>query len=132
MCIFCKIINNEIPSYKVYEDENFLAFLDISQATKGHTLVVPKKHYANIFEMPEDSAIFSIVTKLAKAIKEATNAEGVNILNNNGAAAGQTVEHFHIHIIPRYKDDKIVFSFPENKTSNEEFIELLNKIKNSL
>ena len=132
MCIFCKIINNEIPSYKVYEDENFLAFLDISQATKGHTLVVPKKHYANIFEMPKDSAIFSIVTKLAKAIKEATNAEGVNILNNNGAAAGQTVEHFHIHIIPRYKDDKIVLSFPENKTSNEEFIELLNKIKNSL
>ena len=132
MCIFCKIINNEIPSYKVYEDENFLAFLDISQATKGHTLVVPKKHYANIFEMPEDSAIFSIVTKLAKAIKEATNAEGVNLLNNNGAAAGQTVEHFHIHIIPRYKDDKIILSFPENKTSNEEFIELLNKIKNSL
>lgn len=132
MCIFCKIINNEIPSYKVYEDENFLAFLDISQTTKGHTLVVPKTHYANIFEMPDDCSIFSIVTKLAKAIKVATNAEGVNILNNNGVAAGQTVEHFHIHIIPRYEKDNIILSFPENQTSNEEFIELLSKIKNSL
>ena len=95
MCIFCKIVNGDIPSYKVYEDDNFLAFLDISQATIGHTLVVPKKHYENIFELPENSEIFNIVIKLSKAVKEATHAEGVNILNNNGLAAGQTVNHYH-------------------------------------
>ena len=132
MCIFCKIINGEIPSYKVYEDENFLAFLDISQATIGHTLVIPKKHYENIFELPEGSNIFSIVTKLAKAIKKATNVQGVNILNNNGEIAGQTVKHFHIHIIPRYENDDFTFIFPSNSLSQEEFNSLTDKIKKEI
>ena len=131
MCIFCKIINNEIPSYKVYEDENFLAFLDISQATLGHTLVVPKKHYENIFELPEDSSIFNIVTKLATKIKKATNCSGINILNNNGVSAGQTVNHFHIHIIPRYENDKLEINFPSNSLTKEEFNDLLLKINNA-
>jgi len=132
MCIFCKIINGEIPSYKVYEDENFLAFLDISQATIGHTLVIPKKHYENIFELPEGSNIFSIVTKLAKAIKKATNVQGVNILNNNGEIAGQTVKHFHIHIIPRYENDNFNINFPTNSLSQKEFFDLTTKIKQSI
>lgn len=132
MCIFCKIINNEIPSYKVYEDENFLAFLDISQATLGHTLVIPKKHYENIFELPEDSNIFNIVTKLATKIKKATNCLGINILNNNGVSAGQTVNHFHIHIIPRYENDNFTINFPSNSLSQEEFNNLTNKIKQEL
>lgn len=132
MCIFCKIVNGEIPSYKVYEDDSYLAFLDISQATIGHTLVIPKKHYENIFELPEDSKIFQIVTKLSKAVKKATNAQGVNILNNNGEAAGQTVKHFHIHIIPRYENDNFTINFPSNSLSQEEFNNLTNKIKQEL
>ena len=132
MCIFCKIVNGEIPSYKVYEDDSYLAFLDISQATIGHTLVIPKKHYENIFELPEDSKIFQIVTKLSKAVKKATNAQGVNILNNNGEAAGQTVKHFHIHIIPRYENDNFTINFPSNSLSQEEFNNLTNKLKQAI
>lgn len=103
-CIFCKIINGEIPSAKVYEDEHVYAFLDISQVTKGHTLVIPKVHTKDIFELPQDVAghLFSSVPKIAQAIKEAYSLEGLNILNNNGEKAGQTVFHYHLHLIPRY------------------------------
>lgn len=134
MCVFCKIINKEIPCYKVYEDENFLAFLDLCQSSIGHTLVIPKKHYNDIFELDEQTSnqIFSLVTRLAKAVKDETKAEGINILNNNGEAAGQSVKHFHIHIIPRYKDDNIVFKFSENKLSKEEFISLSKRINNRI
>ena len=103
-CIFCKIINGEIPSAKVYEDDNVYAFLDISQVTKGHTLVIPKEHYPNVFELPADTAakLFSVVPKIANAVQEAYDPIGMNLLNNNGEAAMQTVFHYHIHIIPRY------------------------------
>lgn len=131
MCIFCKIINGEIPSYKVYEDTDFLAFLDISQAEIGHTLVVPKKHFDNFLEMDDKTAekLIILVKKLALKIKKATNASGINILNNNGAAAGQSVNHVHFHIIPRYENDDLVMKFTEHKLSQEDFISLLNKIK---
>ena len=107
MCIFCNIISGEIPSYKVYEDDNFYAFLDISQATYGHTLVVPKQHFENLFAMPDFllEKMLILVRDLASKIKTATNCKGINILNNNGEAAGQSVHHFHIHIIPRYDND---------------------------
>lgn len=103
-CIFCKIVNGEIPSAKVYEDEEVYAFLDISQVTKGHTLLIPKKHKKNVFELSETEAgsLFQRVPFIAKALKSAYNAEGLNILNNNGEAAGQTVFHYHIHLIPRF------------------------------
>jgi len=103
-CIFCKIIKGEIPSAKVYEDENVYAFLDISQVTKGHTLVIPKEHYPNIFELPEETAskLFSVVPKIANAVREAYDPIGLNLLNNNGEAAMQSVFHYHMHIIPRY------------------------------
>ncbi|GAA0300836.1 histidine triad (HIT) family protein [Gracilibacillus halotolerans] len=103
-CIFCKIINGEIPSAKVYEDEEVFAFLDISQVTKGHTLIIPKKHVENIYETTEEVAsnLFARVPKIANAIKKAYNPVGINILNNNGTAAGQSVFHIHIHLIPRY------------------------------
>lgn len=107
-CIFCKIINGDIPSIKVYEDDVVLAFLDISQVTPGHTLVIPKKHVANIFEYDEDlaQAVFSRIPKIAKAIKDADpEIKGLNILNNNGEVAYQTVFHSHIHLIPRYTDE---------------------------
>ncbi|WP_062352234.1 HIT family protein [Bacillus kwashiorkori] len=103
-CIFCKIINGEIPSAKVYEDENVLAFLDISQVTKGHTLVIPKVHQENVYELTPDVArnVFAAVPKIANGLKAAYHPVGMNILNNNGEYAGQSVFHFHIHLIPRY------------------------------
>jgi histidine triad (HIT) family protein len=104
-CLFCKIIAGTIPSAKVYEDEYMYAFLDISQVTKGHTLVVPKIHKENLFELtPEIAAkTFAAVPKIAEAIKTEFNPIGLNLLNNNGKDAGQTIFHFHIHIIPRYE-----------------------------
>jgi len=106
-CIFCKIIAGEIPSAKVYEDDDVFAFLDISQVTTGHTLVIPKTHTSDIFETPEDIAakVFARVPKIANAIKEVYNPKGINLLNNNGIFAGQSVYHLHIHIIPRYDDN---------------------------
>ncbi|MGM0846391.1 MAG: HIT family protein [Bacillota bacterium] len=103
-CIFCKIINGDIPSSKVYEDEHVFAFLDISQVTKGHTLVIPKVHKENVYELTEEAAanIFSAVPKISNAIKAEYNPIGLNLLNNNGEDAGQSVFHFHLHIIPRY------------------------------
>lgn len=130
MCIFCNIISGEIPSYKVYEDDNFYAFLDISQATYGHTLVVPKQHFENLFAMPDFllEKMLILVRDLASKIKTATNCKGINILNNNGEAAGQSVHHFHIHIIPRYNNDNFSIKAIENKLNNEEFKALLFKI----
>lgn len=103
-CIFCKIVSNDIPSYKVYEDEAVVAFLDISQVTKGHTLVIPKHHARNIYELSSDVAadVFKAVPAIANAIQKETGAVGMNILSNAEAIAGQTVYHFHIHLLPRY------------------------------
>ena len=131
MCIFCSIVKGDIPSYKVYEDDKFLAFLDISQAEIGHTLVVPKKHFDNFLEMDDESAkeLIVIVKDLANKIKKATGASGINILNNNGATAGQSVNHVHFHIIPRYENDDLVLKFTEHKLSSEDFVALANKIK---
>ncbi|MBM7702678.1 HIT family protein [Metabacillus iocasae] len=103
-CIFCKIIRGEIPSAKVFENEHVLAFLDISQVTKGHTLVIPKLHKKDLFELTPEVAsnLFEVVPKIANAIKEEYNPVGLNLLNNNGEKAGQSVFHFHMHLIPRY------------------------------
>lgn len=103
-CIFCKIINGEIPSTKVFEDEDVVAFLDIMQVTKGHTLVIPKIHKENIYELtPEIAAnLFKSVPKIANAIKKEFEPIGMNLINNNGEHAGQSVFHYHIHLIPRY------------------------------
>lgn len=117
-CIFCKIIDGEIPSYKVYEDDVVYAFLDISQTTPGHTLVVPKKHVKDIFEYDEDlaSAVFARLPKIARAVKASDpKILGLNILNNNGEAAYQSVFHSHIHLIPRYADDDFSIHFLDNQ-----------------
>ncbi|MFY1067838.1 HIT family protein [Enterococcus sp. AD013-P3] len=114
-CIFCKIVAGEIPSYKVYEDEAVYAFLDLSQVTKGHTLVVPKKHVTDIFEYDEKlaAAVFARIPKIAKALEKAfPDAEGLNIINNNKELAYQSVFHSHIHLIPRYsKEDDFSMHF---------------------
>lgn len=106
-CIFCKIIDGEIPSAKIYEDDYVYAFLDISQVTKGHTLIIPKTHTKNIYETPDDvaSEFFARVPKIANAIKAAYNPIGMNLLNNNEKPADQSVFHLHIHLIPRYGEN---------------------------
>lgn len=128
-CIFCKIINKEIPSKIVYEDELVLAILDLSQATYGHTLVMPKKHYENIYEIDDETLahLIKIVKKLAIKIKNILNAKGINILNNNEIAAGQSIMHLHFHIIPRYDNDDLIIKFVDH---NKDFSldEVLNKI----
>lgn len=106
-CIFCKIIRGEVPCTKVYEDENVLAFLDIGPINKGHTLVIPKEHYTNILDIDEKALdeVSHVVRRLAPIVKKVMNADGINIMSSNGKAAGQSVMHSHIHIIPRYEDD---------------------------
>lgn len=134
--IFSKIIAKEIPAHFVYEDELVVAFLDISQASKGHTLVVPKEEYNDIFDVPEELSahLFKVVTKLSKAIKKAFNAQGLNILGNNGESAGQTVFHFHLHIIPRYDKQEITFTLKNNmgSLSTEDYRERAKLIKAAL
>lgn len=117
-CIFCKIVKGEIPCVKVYEDDDVLTFLDISQTTKGHTLVIPKKHYDTFLSMPKE--IMHKVMNIAQTIGQSQirnlQAKGVNILTNCYASAGQTVMHCHVHVIPRYKNsDGLVIEFKENK-----------------
>jgi histidine triad (HIT) family protein len=134
-CIFCKILAGEIPAYKLYEDENVLAFLDITQGTKGHTLVIPKEHVRNVYDLTEEQAsnIFKVVPKLANALKKAFNPIGLNIVNNNEKPL-QSVFHFHIHLIPRYEDDGMKLSTHNNygKYDNDHFESLVKEIKNNI
>lgn len=132
MCIFCKILNKEIPSYKIYEDDDFYAMLDISQATPGHTLVLPKKHITNIFDLPEDlaSKLFVVVKKVSDLLKEKLGFSDLNILNNSGQIAGQTVMHLHIHIIPRYTKEEINLSPVEHEYNKDLLEEVYAKITN--
>lgn len=106
-CIFCKIIAGEIPAYKIYEDNNFIAILDINPIHIGHTLIIPKAHFINIFDAPEEilPKIGPLAQKLARAIKESVRADGINIGWNNESSAGQIIFHSHIHIIPRFEGD---------------------------
>lgn len=106
-CIFCRIANGEIPSRTIYEDDRFRAILDLGPATKGHALILPKEHYEDLFAMPEELAAeaMKLAKRLAGIQKERLNADGLNLVQNNGTAAGQTVRHFHIHLIPRYEGD---------------------------
>ena len=134
--IFEKIIAREIPAHIVFEDEQTIAFLDITQATKGHTLIVPKAPYPNLYEMPSALAghVMEVAVKIANAIKEAFEPEGLNLLNNNGTIAGQTVFHFHIHLIPRYEKKDIAMSFTNhmNELNEDDFIERADRIKAAL
>ena len=130
MCIFCMIAEGQIPSHKIYEDDVCVAFLDLSQANIGHTLIVPKKHFSNIIDLDNDVAghLFSVTSKLTKAISKAFNVSDFNILNNCGEVAGQTVHHFHIHIIPRKLNDNIKIELSSNKLTDEEFVNVKNTI----
>lgn len=105
-CIFCKIVAGDVPSSKVYEDDEVLAFLDITQVTKGHTLVIPKQHHRNLLEMNAETAstLFAHVPQIAQHLKEKLGASGLNIINNNEEVAGQTVFHTHVHLLPRFDE----------------------------
>lgn len=133
-CVFCKIIAGELPSYKVYEDDRTLAFLDINPINQGHTLVIPRNtNVKNIFDVPKDDwiAMTAIVHKIAAAIESTTNADGVNIMMNNREHAGQIVDHPHIHIIPRFKGDGLQL-WPHKKYAEGEAEELQGRIRGAL
>lgn len=133
-CIFCKIAAGEIPSYTVYEDDDFKAFMDIAPASKGHTILIPKKHADNIFDLDETvaSKLLPVASKIARALKEELDCDGLNLLQNNGEIAGQTVFHLHMHLIPRYKDDKVVVKWVQDKYEGEPLDQLSEKIKSKI
>ncbi len=128
-CIFCKIANGEIPTNTVYEDELFRAILDANPANTGHTLIIPKTHATNVFEIDETTVgkAYMLAKKLSLAVKEATGCEGINILQNNGEAAGQTVNHFHIHVVPRNKKDDVNIGFGSAVNISSEETEAVRK-----
>ena len=129
-CIFCRIANGEIPSAKVYEDDEVLAFLDLAPANRGHVLIVPKRHYTNALDFPCEAApaICQAVKKVGGALVEALNARGFNVFQNNGPAAGQTVFHLHWHIIPRFEHDGLAMWAQGSYPSQEEMNALAEKI----
>ena len=106
-CLFCKIVSGEIPGHKVYENDHVLAFLDIAPANHGHTLVIPKNHSENFVSTDEETInhVYKVAQRIAKSQRESLNADGINVTTNNGAAAGQSVFHWHVHVIPRYEND---------------------------
>jgi len=133
-CLFCKIINNEIPAYKVYEDDSVLAFLDIHPMSKGHTLIVPKKHAKDIFDLDEETLknISAVAKKISQKMKDSLGVDGVNLYHASGAFAEQTVFHFHLHVVPRRKDDTICFTcavIGKQNVSQEELKETVDKLK---
>lgn len=129
-CVFCRIINEEIPSYKVYETENLVAFLDANPVSKGHTLVVPKKHVKNIHEAKDMEYIWSALVKVSNAVRDAYNPSGINISQNNGATAGQEVFHLHFHITPRYDGSEIDLEY--NRSELEDGEEISSTIASQL
>ena len=132
-CVFCKIAKGEIPADKIYEDDNFFAFLDINPVNPGHVLVVPKNHYENIYSAPDEILcdIGSLVKKISIAVKQGVNADGINIIMNNESAAGQIVSHAHFHIIPRFADDGLRHWIGKPYANKEETSKIAEKIKDS-
>lgn len=130
-CIFCKLANGVFPTNSIYEDENFNVILDVGPATKGHALILPKNHYANIYELPEDTAgeVMKLAKKMATHMTEKLNCDGFNLIQNNGEVAGQTVFHFHYHLIPRYKDDNQHMLWEPTSPSAEELEGLRDLLK---
>ncbi len=129
-CIFCKIANGEIPSTTIYENSDFRVFFDINPASKGHCLIVPKQHYNDIFDMDAETGgkLFSLATVVARSLKKELNCEGMNIVQNNGIIAGQTVFHFHLHLIPRYTGDTVNVSWVPGEANPDELADLAKRV----
>ncbi len=133
-CIFCKIGKGEIPSTTIYESEEFKCFFDVAPAHRGHALIIPKNHYDNVFEIEEETAgkLFRLATRIAPALKAVTGCEGMNLVQNNGTVAGQTVHHFHLHLIPRDAGDGINLTWPQGKADPEETKALAEEVKKQI
>ena len=133
-CIFCAIVAGEIPAFKVSEDEHVFAFMDIAPANPGHTLVIPKQHYRNIFDMPPEvgGKIMQAAIPIANAIRAALNPDGLNLFQSNEAAGFQTVFHFHLHLIPRWEDDPIRLPWRPSEGDMEEISKIAAKIREAL
>ncbi len=125
-CIFCKIVNGDIPSKMLYEDGEFKVILDLGPATKGHALILPKNHYRNLYELPDDMAskVMLLAKKMAFQMTDKLECDGFNLVQNNGEAAGQTVFHFHLHLIPRYNGDGQTLGWKEQELTADELEEI--------
>lgn len=132
-CIFCKLANGDIPTNSIYEDEDFKVILDADPATKGHALILPKNHFANLLEADDAtiSKALPLAKKIAKNMIDKLGCAGINIVQNNGEAAGQTVHHLHIHVIPRYEDDpdKTICGWSHQSFSEEEIAKVVELLK---
>lgn len=133
-CIFCKIAAGEIPSKTIYEDDRFRVIMDLGAASEGHALILPKDHYANLMELDEETAssVLSLAGKISRAMMKSLDCDGLNLVQNNGEEAGQTVMHFHLHMIPRYKGGNEVIEWKPGSPSAEELEETAAKIREAL
>lgn len=132
-CIFCKIIAGEIPSRTIYEDDDFKVILDAGPASRGHALILPKEHAADLFALPDETAakVLPLAKKVAAHMVEVLGCDGINVLQNNGEAAGQTVHHFHVHLIPRYENEqnKSLLTWGRADISDEEMDEIMQSLR---
>ena len=130
-CIFCKLANGEIPTATLYEDEDFRVILDASPAAKGHALILPKQHYANLYELDDSvaSKVLVLAKKMITKMTDILGCDGYNIVQNNGEAAGQTVFHFHMHLIPRSKGDEVGLGWKMGELTDEDKEYILSKVK---
>ena len=133
-CIFCKIAAGEIPAATVYEDEDFRVILDLGPATRGHALLLPKEHFKDLCELDEKVAarVLPLAGKVGVAMKKALGCSGFNVVQNNGASAGQTVFHFHVHIIPRYEDGPAIVTWDPGKADSQELAEISSLIRSEM
>lgn len=132
-CIFCKIAAGSIPSATLFENEEFRVILDLGPASKGHALILPKEHHANIYEIPEEliGKAMILAKKMATVMTKALDCDGFNIVQNNGETAGQTVFHFHMHLIPRYKGDQVKLTWTPGELDEQVKEEILKKVKDT-
>lgn len=130
-CIFCKLANGDIPTATLYEDDDFRVILDAGPAAKGHALILPKEHYANLYELDDELAakVLVLAKKMITKLTALLNCDGYNIVQNNGEAAGQTVFHFHLHMIPRYKDDEVGLSWKMGTLTDEDKEDILSRLE---
>ncbi len=133
-CIFCKIACGDIPSNTIYENSEFKVIMDIAPATKGHVLIIPKEHFNDIYDIDAVTAgkLFQLATVVARALKEVLNCDGMNVLQNNGEIAGQTVFHFHMHLIPRYEGDTVTMKWEEHSMEDVDMEQLRQDIRKAL
>lgn len=133
-CIFCKIANGDIPSTTLYEDDMFRVILDLGPASKGHGLILPKEHFDNLYELDDAyaSKVMILAKRMAKAMTKALDADGFNLVQNNGEVAGQTVFHFHMHLIPRYEGEQNVIQWTPGEVSKEEMAQIAQKVQEAL